>query len=74
MPAFVARGGAVAGAAEIADVIRAAAEGAGGSVAALQAAGVAVALDDFAVEIRWDGERNASIVVSIALGQQIRSS
>jgi hypothetical protein len=62
----------VAGAAQITDVIRTAAEGAGGAVASLRAAGVAATLDDFAVEIRWEGERDASVVVSIVVGQRIR--
>lgn len=57
----------MAGAAQISDVIRAAAEGAGGGVATLRAAGVAAQLEDFAVEVRWEGDREASVVVSIAV-------
>lgn len=55
------------GAAQIKDVIQAAAEGAGGGVTTLRAAGVDAQLDDFAVEIRWDGDGPASVQVSIAL-------
>ncbi len=57
----------MAGAAQITDVIRAAAEGAGGGVATLRAAGISAGLDDFAVEVRWDGDHAASVVVSITL-------
>lgn len=57
----------MAGAAEIRDVIRAAAEGAGGGVGTLRSAGIAAAIDGFDVEIRWDGGQAASVVVSIAL-------
>lgn len=57
----------MAGATQIKDVIQAAAEGAGGGVTSLRAAGVPAELDDFAVEIRWDGDHTASVVVSINL-------
>jgi hypothetical protein len=57
----------MADAGQIREVIEAAAEGAGGGVATLRAAGIPAELDDFAVEVRWDGERAASVVVSIAV-------
>ena len=63
----------MAGMGELRDLICAATEGAAGALAALRAAGFAVALDDFAVEVSYadgypegPGEVGASVRISFA--------
>jgi hypothetical protein len=53
---------------EIRDLIRAAAEGATGGLAAMRSAGVAVEIADFAVEIDYcDGEAAPEVAASVRL-------
>ncbi len=60
----------MAGIGELRDLIRAATEGAAGGLEALRAAGLALDLDDFAVEVSYangDAERPGEVGASVRL-------